>query len=438
MKIIRLEAENVKRLRAVAVRPDGAVVLVGGDNGHGKTSLLDSIELALGGAGAAPPKVIRDGTDGARVVLELDDLVVERRWSANGKSVLELRSKDGATLKGPQGILDKLVGPLSFDPLAFMREPPKRQAEILRKLTGLDFTKLDATRSELYDLRRMANIEARKLLDALEVTPKVSAPEEEVSIQDILDEQQLMAQIKAGNDRERERLAAAEREAKRLAEAEKRALQDVDRLERELNAATNRLREAVEACAAGVAQLQELNAQVMELEDPDLAGVTAQLRVAEETNVKVRAGAARRQLHARAKAAEAKALELDGQLQACEQQRAEVLSKAKMPVAGLSFGDEGLQLNGIPLEQASSAEQLRVSLGMGIALNPQLRVILIRDGSLLDEKSLALVQAQAEAANAQVWIEVVGKDRPVGVLIEDGSATGPECEVVEEREFADG
>lgn len=46
---------------------------------------------------------------------------------------------------------------------------------------------------------------------------------------------------------------------------------------------------------------------------------------------------------------------------------------------------------------------------------------LIRDGSLLDEDSMKIVQDMAEAAGAQVWIEVVSTDRGrCSVIIEDG------------------
>ena len=43
MRIVRLEAENVKRLKAVAINPTGAVIKVAGKNKQGKTSLLDAI-----------------------------------------------------------------------------------------------------------------------------------------------------------------------------------------------------------------------------------------------------------------------------------------------------------------------------------------------------------------------------------------------------------
>ena len=44
------EAENVKRIRAVKLHPSPTgLTIIGGNNGQGKTSVLDSIAWALGG-----------------------------------------------------------------------------------------------------------------------------------------------------------------------------------------------------------------------------------------------------------------------------------------------------------------------------------------------------------------------------------------------------
>ena len=75
----------------------------------------------------------------------------------------------------------------------------------------------------------------------------------------------------------------------------------------------------------------------------------------------------------------------------------------------------------LPFSQASSSEQLRVSVAIGLALNPKLKVLLIRSGNLLDDDSLKAVAAQAEAAEAQVWVEwVTANAEGVSVMIEDG------------------
>ena len=47
MKILRLEASNIKRVRVVEINPDGSVVLVTGRNAQGKSSVLDAIVYAL-------------------------------------------------------------------------------------------------------------------------------------------------------------------------------------------------------------------------------------------------------------------------------------------------------------------------------------------------------------------------------------------------------
>lgn len=66
MKIISLQAENVKRLTAVSITPDGNLVQISGRNGQGKTSVLDAIWWALEGAANIQAEPIRKGADEAQ------------------------------------------------------------------------------------------------------------------------------------------------------------------------------------------------------------------------------------------------------------------------------------------------------------------------------------------------------------------------------------
>jgi hypothetical protein len=96
------------------------------------------------------------------------------------------------------------------------------------------------------------------------------------------------------------------------------------------------------------------------------------------------------------------------------------IAEANFPVPGVTFGDDGILVNGIPFAQASSAEQLRIAVAMGLSANPKLRIILIRDGSLLDETSMTAVAEMAEKYDACVWMERVGEGKEVTVVIENG------------------
>ena len=53
-------------------------------------------------------------------------------------------------------------------------------------------------------------------------------------------------------------------------------------------------------------------------------------------------------------------------------------------------------------------------------MNPKLKILLIRDGSLLDEDNLKMVAEMAEEEGGQLWLERVGEGKECQVIIEDG------------------
>ena len=124
MKIIKLKAENVKRLKAVEITPTGAIVRVTGRNEQGKTSLLDAIWWALGGTKNIQAKPIRKGALEASVELDLGKYIVSRRWTHKG-SYLHVRQRDEegrpSPVSRPQDLLDGMLSKVAFDPLSFMR-----------------------------------------------------------------------------------------------------------------------------------------------------------------------------------------------------------------------------------------------------------------------------------------------------------------------------
>lgn len=424
-KIVRLEAEQFKRLKAVHIKPDGSVVEIRGANGQGKSSCLDAIAAALGGEKLCPEVPIRRGQESARVEVELDDgMIVERRWSKSGTR-LEVRTREGAKFGSPQKILDGITGRLTFDPLGFMREKPERQAEILRQLVGVDFTLLDGNRRAAYDGRTEANRQLAAAKARIAAIPAVEAPDAPVSAADLLEEQDRRRAQHDANEAKRGALANLRTEARRANDEVTAAHHRIAEIEDSLARTRETYAGAMAAKEAIVERGKAASAAVEQLVDPDLDEIPAKLRDVEKVNEAVRQKRARAAEAEHVKAAEAMAAKLTADVEAIDAQKAEVLAQAAFPVPGLAFGDAGVTLNGLPLEQASSAEQLRVSVAMGLALNPKLKVLLIRDGSLLDERSLAMVAAAAEKAGAQVWIEVVGKGG-AGIVIEDGQVEGAE------------
>ena len=103
------------------------------------------------------------------------------------------------------------------------------------------------------------------------------------------------------------------------------------------------------------------------------------------------------------------------------EKKAKAITKAKFPIDGLAVGDDGVTFDGIPLAQCSTSQQIRTSVAIGLAMNPKLRVLLIREGSLLDTDNLAMVAQMAEEADAQIWLERVSQGDECSVIMEDGA-----------------
>lgn len=394
MKIISLTAENVKRLKAVEITPDGNVVTITGRNAQGKTSVLDAIWLALGGGPAAKgtTRPIRDGEAKASVTLDLGDFIVTRTWTG-AKSTLTVKSREGATFSGPQGVLDALVGRLSFDPLEFTRLSAREQTAALLDLVELDvdLDALAAKRQAAYDKRTEVGRRGKALGDTPAIVPGV--PDEEVSAG------ALVASIRAAEaQRSKQR---EEREALGLALAKVK----------ELEADLANWRAAVESHQATVDAHGPL---------ADVDALEAELASVEGTNRAVRANANARDIAARKDALRAEYERLTGRIEAIDQAKSNALATATFPVDGLGFDDTGVTFQGVPFSQASSAEQIRVSLAMAMSLNPRLRVIRILDGSLLDADNLALIEQMAAEQDYQVWIERVSDPSETAVVIEDG------------------
>ena len=85
VKITALEAENVKRIKAVALTPSPTgLTLVGGNNNQGKTSVLDALAWALGGDRFRPDAAQRDGAIApAHLKVTLSNGVVVERKGKN-------------------------------------------------------------------------------------------------------------------------------------------------------------------------------------------------------------------------------------------------------------------------------------------------------------------------------------------------------------------
>lgn len=399
-KINKLTIENFMRIRAVEITPDGNIVTISGKNGQGKSSVLDAIAAVFGGPDKKTiPMPIREGETSAHIIAETDDYVITRRYTGSTSKV-EIATHDGAKFPKAQAKLDSLLGKLTFDPLEFTRMDDKKQLETLLALVDLPFDpeQLAADRKQLFEDRQQVGRD-EKAIGAVEVDE--SLPTEEQSAGELVGRIQRAHETASERDRVQKHI---ERVIVRRDELE----QQIAELSRELATTFDQERASLEVLS-----------QMPATEDTKL--LQEQLTTVEETNAQIRANNAARAKKRQQEELQQQYKAYTAQIEALDKTKADGLAQADMPVAGLGFDDHGVTYNGIPFKQVNPGADIIISASIGMALNPDVRVMRIKEGSLLDADSMQELARLADKHDHQIWLEVVSEGDGPGIVIEDGS-----------------
>lgn len=375
--IVEITVENFMRLVTANVRPDGKDMIVTGKNFQGKSSFLNALRWALNGTEANKIKEpIRQGEGYTSVVIEFDDITVKRSLTRDGKPQLIISNKEGARFPSPAAMLKKLIGNLAFDPIAFMSKHPKDQLEDLLKMidTGdVDLSEIDEQRKETFEFRTDINRKVRdtKARRNKYGIPYPGTPDEEISIS---------------------------RLTKDLTDA--MAIEEQHRIDQTI------LKNTTLTIAQKQSQITQLNQDIRVLnvqgidieksisnyEDPNSQAIKDQIEEADEINTRVRYLKEKAHLTQELHEYEAKSKELTNEIEDLDATKRYVIEQADMPVKGLSYDENGITLNDIPLSNCSSMEQIEIAMNIYMKSAPTgdnaINIIFVQDGSLLDDESL--------------------------------------------------
>lgn len=420
MKIINLQAENFKRLKAIEIAPNGNMVEITGKNGNGKTSVLDAIWVALAGLSVAPARPIRTGEAQARIRLDLGEIIVTRVFKEGKQSTITVENAEGSKFPSPQSMLDSLLGQLAFDPLGFARMDAKAQFNTLRRFVpDVDFDKIDAENKADYtkrtELNRRAK-EARTLAESIIVPTGLPLKKiDETALIDQLEKaakQNADIETRKGNRQKMTNDIANHRaKAKEFREQAARLIRDAEDFEKEASAWEEKLTKAGPLPApTDVSKLRQ------EIDEAKRTNANIALKEEKQEHIEI------------ALAYEKEATGLTDVMAKRESEKQAKIAAAKLPVDGISFGEGEILFRGVPFSQASDAEQLRISISIAMASNSKLRVIRVRDGSLLDDDSMKILAEMAREKDYQVWIERVDSSGKIGFVLEDGKLKSTEKE----------
>lgn len=424
VKITALEAENVKRIKAVALTPaPTGLTLVGGNNNQGKTSVLDALAWALGGEKFRPNAAQRDGAVAPahlRVTLS-NGVVVERKGKNSSLTVTDPTGR-----RSGQQLLNAFVEPLALDLPRFMEASDKEKADILLRIIGIgnELHLRDMEIKSIYDKRTFTGqLAQQKKHFADELISYPDAPEQPLSASDLIRQQQDILARNGENQRLRQ-------QAQELARQEQQCLDELKRT-RERIAELEKLREELDTKHTKLFN-QRKNAEktVDQLQDESTAELEASIQSIEETNRKVRANLEK----SRAEDEAAKyASDYDKLTDALEQKRKErlaLLNGADLPLPELSVEDGALTYKGKRWRDMSGSDQLRVAAAIVRRLNPDCGFALLDKLEQMDMTTLEEFGHWLEAEGLQAIATRVSTGSECQIIIEDGMVKGADLPVL--------
>lgn len=416
LPVVGLTVENIQKIEFADISPNKNMVTISGANGAGKTSLCNALRLALGDKAISKliKKPITDGKETASVTVDLGKFIITRKWGKTGKSTLKIENTDGAVYKSGAELLKSMVGNLAFDPLEFSQMPEKEQLNVLLDLIDLDvdLNELDEQRSEAYETRTLVNRDIKRLEGQRDGIPRyIDLPNELISSADVMAEFQAATKQIEDNNKLRNSLA-------NLQEMNNQLTAKISTLKTELSKAIELQSDTEDEI---LIQIDDVNG----LTDPDPEAFKEKLANVEATNDKIREKQKKDKILAQIEDERLKSGQFTNEIERIDELKATTIANANMPIDGLSFNENGVIFNDIPLNQVATSEALKVGCAIVIATMNQnagdsIPIIIIKDGSLLDENNMKVLEEIAIKNGVQFWIELVSTTGETGIFVEDG------------------
>ncbi len=359
LKIVGLSIENMRKIRAINMEfTDKGLTQIVGKNKQGKTTALDSIELALGKFDSSKVSMITNGEKKSKVMLDLGDYNVTR--DVNNKntksSSLKIETKEGKKVPKPVEFVDSLINELTFNPYIFINKKLSAKMEALKSLQniGSEIDKIDYAIKEQSEERTLVGRERKKLGEHQTI-------EEEYLYMDIKE----LLQKKQDIDR-------ANYENKEYADMRQDTQERITLLKKQLEAQEEKL-EAIPLPNFDIESSDSVVAKINKLEEVNKLYYEQQGIISNNKEIEV-------------KDKEYKAI--TKKIDKLKKDKNEVYKNADFGVEGLEIREDEIYFNGNSSNDWSDSEAMEVSLKLCASMNPKLRAIFYDKGESFDQESL--------------------------------------------------
>lgn len=424
LKVLNLKVENFKLFETLDVPINGNNVYLIGPNGSGKSTFIDAIYTALTGKDI-PIKSIKEGHEKGKITVDIgnDDnkYTVELSFTeAKEKGYLKLKM-DNFNSSSPRRDLDNIIGNIAFDPFEFIglsgsAEGRRKQSQIIRDFLGVTFEDLDEKRKALFAERTTVNYSVddnNRIIEDSELSDEdmskykdpVDIAEVSKQISDIREHNQKVEYVSNGINSKKETIESID--------------SSITELESQIETIKNQIKEKEERKQATQSDIDEGTIWMEQNEKKETTELEDKLSNASEHNQKVVEAEKLQKAIKDHKTSKQKSEQLTEQMQQLDKQKEERIKNADSPVEGLGFDAEGMvTIDGLPFDdnQIEKSRIIKVGVELLMAMDPALKIIRIKDGSLLDPARKKVIEELIQNNGYQAFIEFVSQDEKVDDL----------------------
>ena len=425
LRIIELRGENFKKIKARVRRPDDDLVLLTGKNDQGKSSAIDLIISMLCGKHTKMiPQPIRKGQTHADGRLDLGKFIVTVKWTEKGR-YLEVTNAEGYIPPlPPQELLDTFVGEISFDLSKFIEMEDKERTELFLKLAGIDFGPIDQEIERLVEERRLQGIKMKMYAGDREVITIENLPEVPINTSKLSDKYD--EAISVNNE-----IRDVQGESQNNSSLILTNLTHIKKLKEEileLEEENKRIGESNTKLNKWLSENKPIETEEIKQEMFNANKINEQIGARERNKVKDQKHKYELSVYEKQTT----------KITERRKSKDKTLQEAKLPLPGLTVNSLGTFFNDTPINQLSSSEKLKVGMSVAMALNYKLKVILVKEASLLDKDNLQVIREMAKGKGYQVWLEYVTSNKKMGFYFVDGEIKLINGEKVVDAEFVEG
>lgn len=401
-KVKKIIVDNLKNIEHIEMEANSTINFVAGNNGSGKTTLIESIFQAMDLKNYAKQadawKLIKKDQDDASIKLHLQyndmEVIVTRSFDKESGTKLKITTADGGSF--PASFVSDWLWDFTIDPLAFSRMKPSEQIDVLKSIAGINTDEIDQQIQDTYDERRLASRTERELRAIVEKHADVEEVATKQSVSDLASERQEImdhnAKIQEAKNNIQRSNTVIDEETQEIARMEQLIKEKKERIEK----AKAYIKDQEPIASLELKPTDEIDAKIADIEANNekaqkWESYQRQIRLHEESKLK--------------------AEWLDEKIEDLRSKKRLMFQEAGLPIDGLDFDDDGnILINNIPFAQYSSAEQIKISTELATHDKPELKVLYIKDGSLLDDESMDIITKIANDRDYQIFVEIVGED----------------------------